>query len=123
MIYGEKSESIARVLKYWVKCEKELKAAREEIKELNDKLDDAVADSTNAVNDIIRMKWQRDTLAEALDKIKQSEPANHNGDLFYPRYTEDGDYAGDEPVNPLSLLAFIYPTATEALQSLTTTEP
>ena len=47
--------------------ESELTAAREEIKELNDKLDDAVADATNAVNDIIRMKWQRDRLAEALE--------------------------------------------------------
>ena len=50
----------------WQEASKELTAAREEIEELNDKLDDAVAESTNAVNDIIRMKWQRDRLAEAL---------------------------------------------------------
>jgi len=50
----------------------QLTAAREEIKELNDKLDDAVADATNAVNDIIRMKWQRDRLAEALEKVVTS---------------------------------------------------
>tara|TARA_R110000822_G_scaffold305549_1_gene431357 strand:- start:718 stop:1308 length:591 start_codon:yes stop_codon:yes gene_type:complete len=52
--------------------ERELIAAREEIKELNDKLDDAVADATNAVNDIIRMKAQRDRLAEALHKVVTS---------------------------------------------------
>ena len=52
------------------KLERELTAALEEIKELNDKLDDAVADATNAVNDIIRMKWQRDRLAEALKSIR-----------------------------------------------------
>tara|TARA_R110000868_G_scaffold81743_1_gene231146 strand:+ start:412 stop:846 length:435 start_codon:yes stop_codon:yes gene_type:complete len=44
--------------------ERELTAAQEEIKELNDKLDDAIAEATNAVNDIIRMKWQRYRLAE-----------------------------------------------------------
>jgi hypothetical protein len=57
---------------------------------------------------------------EALEEIKRTEPANHNGDLFYPRYTEDGDWAGDEPVDPYGLLAFIYPRINEALQSLTT---
>ena len=61
---------------------------------------------------------QRDRLAEALGEIKRTEPANHNGDLFYPRYTEDGDWAGDEPVDPYGLLAFIYPRISEALQSL-----
>lgn len=50
----------------------ELTAAREEIKELNDKLDDAVSDATNAVNDIIRMKWQRDRLAEELTTTRQA---------------------------------------------------
>jgi hypothetical protein len=37
---------------------------------LEDQLDDAVVEATNAVNDIIRMKWQRDRLVEALNKIQ-----------------------------------------------------
>ena len=61
---------------------------------------------------------QRDELEKALGEIKRTEPANYNGDLFYPRYTEDGDWAGDEPVDPYGLLAFIYPRISEALQSL-----
>jgi chromosome segregation ATPase len=43
--------------------------AREQRDRLADQLDDAVAEATNAVNDIIGMKWQRDMLAEALQKV------------------------------------------------------
>ena len=80
--------------------ERELTAAREEIKELNDKLDDAVADATNAVNDIIRMKWQRDSLVQVIEaaSILIAAKGRHNTMLAY---------------NGLR----------DALQSLTTTEP
>ena len=80
--------------------ERELTAAREEIKELNDKLDDAVADATNAVNDIIRMKWQRDRLAEAMQTIIRIYENADKGCI--PSSSDMYD---------------------EALQSLTTTEP
>ena len=67
--------------------EAELTAAREEIKELNDKLDDAVADATNAVNDIIRMKWQRDRLADLVKQfiyILDITEESDGGRLFHP---------------------------------------
>jgi len=73
--------------------------------------------------EIEEIKQQRDTLAEALREIKNSEPANHNGELFYVRYTPDGDYAGEEQVNPLSLLAFIYPRVSEELAALKGEQP
>ena len=93
----EKSKSYKNVMKRDnAELRKQLTAAREEIKELNDKLDDAVADATNAVNDIIRMKWQRDRLIEALERI-----ADYQG-----RFAEE---------DPTSI-------ATEALQSLTTND-
>lgn len=68
--------------------------------------------------ELAEAREQRDTLVEALREIKESEPANHNGELFYPRYSPDGDWIGDEPVNPFSLLAFIYPRAWEALAAV-----
>jgi hypothetical protein len=68
--------------------------------------------------ELAEARQQRETLAEALREIKESEPANHNGELFYPRYSQDGDWIGDEPVDPLSLLAFIYPRAVEALAAV-----
>jgi predicted phage-related endonuclease len=67
---GDQYDLAGRIAKV-PQLERELTAAREEIKELNDKLDDAVADATNAVNDIIRMKWQRDRLAATIERLKE----------------------------------------------------
>jgi hypothetical protein len=49
--------------------ETELAAVTKQRDRLADQLDDAVAEATNAVNDIIGMKWQRNRLAEALQKL------------------------------------------------------
>lgn len=67
----------------------------------------------------LEIAWeQRDRLAEALKSMLENQPAMINGDLFYPRYTPDGDDAGEEYVNPLSLIFELYGRMQEALAAV-----
>lgn len=72
----------------------------------------------NLERQLAEARRERDALWEALKDMKRTEPANHNGDLFYPRYTQDGDYAGEEPVDPLALLSQLYSMIYHALVSV-----
>jgi chromosome segregation ATPase len=56
-------EDAAQVEYELTQCKRELAEAREQ-------LEDFEVEATNAINDIVRVKYQRDTLAEALHSIR-----------------------------------------------------
>jgi DNA-directed RNA polymerase subunit L len=47
----------------------EIKVLERELAEARKQLEDFEVEATNAINDIVRVKYQRDTLAEALETV------------------------------------------------------
>lgn len=58
-----------------------------ELAEAREQLEDLEVEATNAINDIVRVKYQRDTLAEALEMVTTHNPVDNQCDNGYsPRY-------------------------------------
>jgi hypothetical protein len=61
------------------------------------------------------LKAQNERLREALKRIVSCVPAMHEGSLIYEHYTPDGEYAGTQLVDPLSVVQEMDHIAHEAL--------
>jgi len=93
-IYGTNAGTIGRVLNYWVKCEKELTSAREEITLLKTNLKIQTNHTENAVQDradehielhnqIHKLTEQRDRLKENLERALNATVLNHRKDRWH----------------------------------------
>ncbi len=54
-------------------------------------------------------------LREALRKIVNMEPCLDGGSCFYPVHDGDGNYIGESPVDPVSVIQGMVNTAQEAI--------
>ena len=54
-------------------------------------------------------------LIAALQRIINNTPCMEGGDCFYPRHDPDGEYIGEESVNPLDVISGAAQIAAEAL--------
>jgi uncharacterized protein YukE len=63
-------------------------------------------------------------LEEALESIVNAMPAmQEGGGLFWPRFTPDGDYAGEEWVSEMSVIQQMLQTASNAIHQAKETRP
>lgn len=61
---------------------------------------------------------QRDLLRATLEQIIQNCPAIFSGTCFYPMYDGDGEYIGEQYVDPVSILGGMVQIASEALEQI-----
>jgi hypothetical protein len=54
-------------------------------------------------------------LRDALEKIIRAQPSTEGGGCFYPRHDGDGEYIGEENVDPLSVIYGMAQIASESL--------
>lgn len=70
---------------------------------------------TRLEQDRAHLRAALDVAREALEAMIHKEPATLNGECFYPMHDGDGEYIGEQQVDPLALLGDVMTDARQAL--------
>jgi len=62
-----------------------------------------------------RLSRENDLLRAALQKIVHQQPCNDGGGCFYPMHDGEGNYIGEDYVDPMSVICGMAQIAQEAL--------
>jgi hypothetical protein len=68
-------------------------------------------------DEVEALKAERDRLREALQEVLDQQPCTLNGSCFYPQLSGDGDYLGEQYVDPLSVIQAMADIARTAMDA------